>query len=234
MPKLTSIRASIWAIATTSRKPESLSERFWSIARAREIDTDDQEAPDPVSVVNHVLAILDEVDKGHVGDELSVNTVDFLHLLRVHEMGGDLSYASPEQIGGSELDERSLVFSIGVLTVLMKAMGPFPEERWRSLKELRAALEYFADRSAPAVRLPGTDNDESTQIFRPGFGPTSSSKQSSRTTSAPFTSTPNPTLPARTALAPTSADRSAMDACHVAGHRGGCRIRRVLAIRPQR
>ena len=184
-------------MADATRKPESLAERFWSIARARELTGDDPEIPDPVSVVNHVLAILDEVDMGHVGDDLSVNTVSFLHLLRVHEMGGDLSYASPEQIGGGELDERSLVFSIGVLiferltgrhpfgaagnpqrvariskvefgsgvnyfptvpsglrTVLMKAMGPFREERLaqsqRAPRRPRVFCGSFAARRALA------------------------------------------------------------------------------------
>src|SRR5207302_165911 len=33
-------------------------------------------------------------------------------------------------------------------TVLMKAMGPFPEERYRSLKELRDHLERFVENRA--------------------------------------------------------------------------------------
>lgn len=199
-------------MSQTPRKPQSLAERFWSLARAQELSGGELENPDPVSVVNQVLAILDELERGETGGDLSVATMSFLQLLRAHEVGGDLSYASPEQIRGESMDERSLVFSIGVLiferltgrhpfgatgnprrvarisqgefgsgvnyfpsvppglrSVLMKAMGPFPEERWASLEELRRALEHFADRSQPAVRLPGTQEDEETQIFRPGI-----------------------------------------------------------------
>jgi hypothetical protein len=202
-------------MSKSTHKPESLAERFWSLARARELTGADAEHPDPVMVVNQVLAILDELDRGGVGDDLSVNTLSFIHLLRAQEMSGDLSYASPEQIRGEELDERSLVFSIGVLiferltgrhpfgaagnprrvarisqgefgsgvnyfptvppglrTVLMKSMGPFPEERWGSVAELRNALEHFADRSQPTtVRLPGTQENEETRVFRSGISP---------------------------------------------------------------
>jgi hypothetical protein len=35
----------------------------------------------------------------------------------------------------------------GLRTVLVKAMGPFPEERWSSLLELRAQLERFVDQA---------------------------------------------------------------------------------------
>ena len=137
-----------------------------------------------------------------MGDALSQSTVSFLQLLRQQEQAGDLSYASPEQARGESLDERSLVFSVGVLlfeeltgrhpfgamasgrrfariqkcelgsgvqffpqvpaqlrNVLMKAMGPFPEERYRSLKELREHLERFVEGRADetpgkAVRRP--------------------------------------------------------------------------------
>src|SRR6185295_6600292 len=114
-----------------------------------------------------------------VGDGVSQSTLSFLTLLRQHEAQGDMSYASPEQARGESLDERSLVFSVGVLlfeeltgrhpfgavpsarrfsriqkgemgsgvqyfpqvpselrTVLMRAMGPFPEERYPNLREM--------------------------------------------------------------------------------------------------
>jgi hypothetical protein len=154
--------------------------------------------------VSHVLAILDRLDQGEFGDGVSVNTLSFLQLLRSHEVGGDLSYASPEQIRGEVMDERSLVFSVGVLiferltgrhpfgvtssarriarisrgefgsgvnffptvpaglrSVLMRAMGPFPQERWDTLAEMRDKLERFlqAELTQPKVRLPGTDDD---------------------------------------------------------------------------
>jgi hypothetical protein len=173
--------------AVAKRAPGSLAERFWSIARSSD-HADDETSPEPHAVVRHVLRILDALSAGEVGDGLSQSTVSFLQLLRQQESLGDLSYASPEQARGETLDERSLVFSVGVLLfeeltgrhpfgamasgrrfariqkcelgsgvqyfpqvpadlrgVLMRAMGPFPEERFRSLAELRAQLERFVD-----------------------------------------------------------------------------------------
>jgi hypothetical protein len=183
------------------RAPGSLSERFWSIAKSTgPLGGDDTTNPEPAAVVRHVLRILDALSAGAVGDGVSTATVSFLQMLRQQEQAGDLSYASPEQARGESLDERSLVFSVGVLmfeeltgrhpfgalasgrrisriqkgelgsgvqyfpqvpaqlrNVLMKAMGPFPEERFKSLDELRDQLERFAEGrpedSAPA-RLP--------------------------------------------------------------------------------
>jgi hypothetical protein len=182
------------------RAPGSLSERFWSIAKSAGPLGDDTTSPEPAAVVRHVLRILDALSAGEVGDGVSHATVSFLQMLRQQEQAGDLSYASPEQARGESLDERSLVFSVGVLlfeeltgrhpfgamasgrrfsriqkgelgsgvqyfpqvpghlrNVLMKAMGPFPEERFRSLDELRDQLERFAEGrpedSSPA-RLP--------------------------------------------------------------------------------
>ncbi len=170
------------------RAPGSLAERFWSIARSGGAAGDDTTNPDPKAVVRHVLCILDALWAGEVGDGVSQATVSFLQMLRQQEQAGDLSYASPEQARGESLDERSLVFSVGVLlfeeltgrhpfgamasgrrfariqkcelgsgvqyfpqvpaqlrNMLMKAMGPFPEERYRSLAELRDVLERFVD-----------------------------------------------------------------------------------------
>ena len=174
-------------IPLTKRAPGSLAERFWSIVKSAG-PTGDETSPEPKAVVRHVLRILDALASGEVGDALSQSTVSFLQLLRQQEQAGDLSYASPEQARGESLDERSLVFSVGVLlfeeltgrhpfgamasgrrfariqkcelgsgvqyfpqvpaqlrNVLMKAMGPFPEERYRSLKELRDQLERFVE-----------------------------------------------------------------------------------------
>src|SRR4051812_19150908 len=177
--------------------PGTLAERFWSLAKRAQ---GEERSGDPVRVVAHVLQILDALAAGEVGDGLTRNTISFLYLLRQQEEAGDLAYASPEQARGESLDERSLVFSVGVLlfeeltgrhpfgamaagrrfsriqkgelgsgvqyfpqvpaqlrNVLMKAMGPFPEERFKSLEELRDQLERFAEGrpedSAPA-RLP--------------------------------------------------------------------------------
>jgi hypothetical protein len=185
------------------KPPETLAERFWSLARGMDRLSDSTE---PTAVVEHVVAVLDALDGGKVGRDLTANTINFLTLLRRHEVKGDLLYASPEQARGEMVDERSLVFSVGVLlfekltgrhpfgaegnpqrlariqrgemasgvnyfpripaelrAVLLRAMGPFPEERWNSLAELRAELDRFVglarrpeSRHAPMTRpLPG-------------------------------------------------------------------------------
>lgn len=175
-----------------------LAERFFSLARDMDVSPTDRS---PVAAVRHVLAVLDALERGESGSEVSVNTLSFLALLRESEQRGDLCYASPEQIRGESLDERSLVFSVGVLlferltgrhpygrdherrvariqrgemgsgvnyfpnvpaglrALLMRAMGPFPEERFKSLTELRARLEQFVQdhvHEAAGPRLPGT------------------------------------------------------------------------------
>jgi hypothetical protein len=208
-----------------SKAPETLAERFWSLARAAEQEDDPTE---PVAVCEHALRVLDQLDAGQVGDDLTARTLSFLALLRQYEVKGDLLYASPEQARGEQMDERALVFSVGVLIfekltgrhpfgeqanperlarikrgemasgvnyfpivppglrqVLLKAMGPFPEERWSSLLEMRAQLERYIDQSknpqdysgplkAPPRPLPALPSDEDpTQLVsrRPAPGP---------------------------------------------------------------
>jgi hypothetical protein len=184
-----------------NKSPETLAERFWSLARGMEGMTDSTE---PVAVVEHVLAVLDALEAGKVGADLTASTVNFLTLLRQHEVRGDLLYASPEQARGEQVDERSLVFSVGVLlfekltgrhpfgaegnpqrlarmqrgemasgvnyfprvpgelrAVLLKAMGPFPEERWNTLADLRLQLHAFVG----YARAPG--NGSVPRLSRP-------------------------------------------------------------------
>jgi hypothetical protein len=175
----------------------TLAERFWSVARDfdEELTYTGDGHPDPVTVVRHILRVLDAFESGAEGSGVTVNTRSFLVLLRQHELQGDLLYASPEQARGEAVDERSLVFSVGVLLfekltgrhpfgaegnprrvarirkgqmgsgvnyfpilppelrmVLMRAMGPFPEERWASLAELRGQLEAFVADQPGATR----------------------------------------------------------------------------------
>ncbi|MCC6998217.1 MAG: hypothetical protein IT370_26615 [Deltaproteobacteria bacterium] len=135
------------------KAPETLAERFWSIARDLEGDSPAGPAgaePDPTAIVRHVLRVLDALEQGAVGDGLTVNTVNFLTLLRRHEMLGDLLYASPEQARGEVIDERSLVFSVGVL-LFEKLTGRHPfgvqgnPNRVARIKkgELGSGVSYF-------------------------------------------------------------------------------------------
>ncbi len=135
------------------KAPETLAERFWSIARDLEGDSPAAPAgaePDPTAIVRHVLRVLDALEQGAVGDGLTVNTVNFLTLLRRHEMLGDLLYASPEQARGEVIDERSLVFSVGVL-LFEKLTGRHPfgvqgnPNRVARIKkgELGSGVSYF-------------------------------------------------------------------------------------------
>jgi hypothetical protein len=190
------------AAVPRKRHPGTLAERFWSLAHSAGEESTD---PEPRSVVRHVLKILDALQAGEVGDGVSQCSVTFLALLRQHEAMGDMSYASPEQARGENLDERSLVFSVGVLLfeeltgrhpfgketarrfarikkgemgsgvqyfpqvptelrgVLVQAMGPFPEERFASLGEMRRALESFASPRPPSL----SDEDKTRHFKRP-------------------------------------------------------------------
>ena len=179
-----------------SSSPSTLAERFWSIAQKHGQGSDNS----PTGVVRQVLDILDATERGEEGDKVPSSTLSFLAMVRQAERRGELGYVAPEQIRGEMADERSLVFSVGVLlferltgnhpfgaegnggrrlariqkgqfgsgvnyfpevdpglrSILMGAMGPFPEERYATLRELRARLEEFLRQSAPPPRLPGT------------------------------------------------------------------------------
>ena len=65
------------------KAPETLAERFWSIAREMEGGA---ESDDPVQIVKHVLRVLDALDEGQQGEGVTVNTLSFLVLLRQHEL----------------------------------------------------------------------------------------------------------------------------------------------------
>ena len=219
-------------IANFKRPPGTLAERFWSLAKSAGPSGDESTSAEPKEVVQHVLRILDALTAGEVGAGLSQSTLSFLTLLRQQEAAGDLSYASPEQARGETLDERSLVFSVGVLmfeeltgrhpfgavnsprrfariqkcelgsgvqyfpqvpsqlrNVLMRAMGPFPEERFPSMRDLREALERFVDDRperdpspkptrmkglppTPAEIMFGNHEDSPTRVLRrPGSPP---------------------------------------------------------------
>ncbi len=185
----------------------TVAERFWSLAATDEYNV---EGASPEEIVRHVLAILDALDRGEGNAPAPKESTAFLELLRAAEEQGAKSYAAPERVGGEQLDERSLVFSVGVLlferltgrhpfgaegneprrlarmsrgefgsgvnyfpqvpgtlrTILMRAMGPFPEERFASIDELRAQLEAFARHQ---VKEPPHPQLPDTKKRRPGF-----------------------------------------------------------------
>src|SRR5262245_18222295 len=105
-----------------SKQPETLAERIWSLARAAERG---DEPTDPVADGGHAAKALEQLDAGQVGDNLTARTLSFLALLRQDEVKGDLLYASPEQARCEQMDERALVFSVGVL-IFEKLTGRHP------------------------------------------------------------------------------------------------------------
>ena len=69
--------------------------------------------------------------------------------LRSQEISGDLTYASPEQVRGEPLDQRSLVFSVGVLLFeRLTGRHPFGVDHNKRVARLRQAklasgVNYF-------------------------------------------------------------------------------------------
>jgi hypothetical protein len=92
-------------------KPTSLAQRFWSLVPER------TDRPDYVSTVEHLLVIFERfrVLESDRNRESTIATLSLDTLLRQQEMQGDRLYASPEQLAGAPLTERSLVFTVGVL-----------------------------------------------------------------------------------------------------------------------
>lgn len=153
---------------------------FW---RAAEAESGERS---PRDVVRHSLRCLEAFDAGKVVSPKTGKPVKLMELLADMGMEEDLVYASPELARGESFDERSLVFTLGVLiferltgrhpfgtsdtgakvarirrgemgsgvnyfpqvpadlrSILMRAMGPFPEERFTTLAEMKEALRRF-------------------------------------------------------------------------------------------
>jgi hypothetical protein len=91
-----------------------LVERFWSLAEAVE-RAEPFSSGEPVGAVRHVLDILEALDAGRSGGVVAPSTRGFLMDLASRERAGQLEYSAPERASGRSADERSLVFSIGVL-----------------------------------------------------------------------------------------------------------------------
>lgn len=167
----------------------SVTDIFWKAA------SPESDNRGPVSVVRHALLCLEAFEAGQVSSPKTGKQVTLSQLLADVGMEEGLVYASPELARGESFDERSLVFTLGVLiferltdrhpfgttdnvrlarirrgemgsgvnyfpqvpgdlrAVLMRAMGPFPEERFGSLKEMVHALRRFSGLSQPSIRI---------------------------------------------------------------------------------
>jgi hypothetical protein len=158
----------------------SVTDIFWSAAAPESIERT------PRDVVRHALGCLEAFEAGQVFSSKSGKPINLMELLADVGIEEDLVYASPELARGESFDERSLVFTLGVLIferltgrhpfgtsdaaarvarirrgemgsgvnyfpqvpadlrgILMRSMGPFPEERYRSLQEMKEALRKF-------------------------------------------------------------------------------------------
>lgn len=167
----------------------SVTDIFWKAA------SPESDNRGPVSVVRHALLCLEAFEAGQVTSPKTGKKVTLSQLLADVGMEEGLVYASPELARGESFDERSLVFTLGVLiferltdrhpfgttdnvrlarirrgemgsgvnyfpqvpgdlrAVLMRAMGPFPEERFGSLKEMVHALRRFSGLSQPSIQI---------------------------------------------------------------------------------
>jgi len=158
----------------------NITQIFWSAAQPESAEHS------PRDVARHALRCLEAFDAGIVVSPRTGKPTKLMELLATMGMEEDLVYASPELARGESFDERSLVFTLGVLIferltgrhpfgtsdagakvarirrgemgsgvnyfprvpadlrgILMRAMGPFPEERFHSLEEMKQALRRF-------------------------------------------------------------------------------------------
>lgn len=128
------------------RQPRAatLADRFWSLS-GRSIAEDHS----PLKVVGEFLDALDQFQEQRHGTALSEEGETLLALLRRQEVQGDLTYASPEQVRGEPVDERSLVFSVGVLLFeKLTDRHPFGVDRPTQMERLRrgelaSGVNYF-------------------------------------------------------------------------------------------
>jgi hypothetical protein len=170
---------------------------FWSAA------SPESEDRTPEVVVRHSLASIAAFEAGSVKGRKTGKPTTLMELVADMGIEENLIYASPELARGEPFDERSLVFTLGVLiferltdrhpfgtpdnpervarirryemgsgvnffpsvpkelrSILMRAMGPFPEERYRSLLELKQDLARFG-----GVALPKPAGEKRPKFF---------------------------------------------------------------------
>ncbi len=58
----------------------------------------------------------------------------------------------------------------GLRSVLVRAMSPFPEERWPDLRQMRELLGQFLTQETPAPKLPGTEGNTRVVRMATDFG----------------------------------------------------------------
>ncbi len=180
----------------------NLSGIFWGAVPA----PSDERTPE--AVVRQALLCIRAFEEGEVRNRRGGAPLSLMELLADLGIEEDLVYASPELVRGETLDERSLVFTIGVLvferltdrhpfgttesgrlarlrrgemgsgvnyfpsvpkqlrTILMRAMGPFPEERYRGLGAMKKELAAFVGHPSLATSSPATHEPPQA---RPGF-----------------------------------------------------------------
>jgi hypothetical protein len=140
----------------------------------------------PEAVVRQALLAIGAFEEGQVPNRRTGRPITLMELLADLGIEENLVYASPELARGESFDERSLVFTVGVLiferlterhpfgsadnaqkvarirrgemgsgvnffpsvpkelrSILMRCMGPFPEERYHTLQQLKEALARF-------------------------------------------------------------------------------------------
>jgi hypothetical protein len=158
----------------------TITDIFWGAAEPATV------GDSPREVARHALMCLEAFESGSVINSRTGKALSLMELLAKMGMEEDLVYASPELARGESFDERSLVFTVGVLiferltgrhpfgtsdnpakvarirrgemgsgvnyfpqvpsglrAILMRAMGPFPEERYSSMLEMKQALLKF-------------------------------------------------------------------------------------------
>jgi hypothetical protein len=171
---------------------------FWSASPPESEDRT------PQVVVRHALSSINAFEAGSVNSRKTGKPLSLMQLVADMGIEENLIYASPELARGEPFDERSLVFTLGVLiferltdrhpfgtpdnpervarirryemgsgvnffpsvpkelrSILMRAMGPFPEERYHDLLGLKHDLARFGG----VASAPGKPSGEKRPKF---------------------------------------------------------------------